>query len=255
MRSTCWRCRKPRACRACVDWYGRRAVLIPGVIIAIVAALLFITWESLAGLIVARIVTGVASGNGGDRDGLSVRSGCRLGCGSHAPFGIVARSPTSAASRAAAGRGIACRYEPNGLTLPMSSSLLPSSSQHSPWRARPTDVRASTRPTYRPQRLRAPVRARGQFIAATIGASLAFAVFGLFAGLAGTFLAGPLHHPSAALAGFAIFLTFGAGVVVQTTTISWPAHRLLAAGIAPIIFGLCVLVYSAGPLLRAWHCS
>ncbi|MGH2881782.1 MAG: MFS transporter, partial [Solirubrobacteraceae bacterium] len=50
------------------------------------------------------------------------------------------------------------------------------------------------RSRYHPQHLRAPVKARGQFIAATTGAFLSFAVFGLFAGLAGTFLAGPLHH-------------------------------------------------------------
>jgi hypothetical protein len=43
----------------------------------------------------------------------------------------------------------------------------------------------------------------------------------------------------------AIFLTFASGVLVQTTTTSWPAPRLLAAGIAPIIIGLSVLVASA----------
>jgi MFS family permease len=66
----------------------------------------------------------------------------------------------------------------------------------------------------------------------------------LLAGLTGTFLAGPLHQPSPALTGLAIFLTFGSGVLVQTTTTSWPAPRLVAAGIAPIIIGLCVLVAS-----------
>ena len=101
------------------------------------------------------------------------------------------------------------------------------------------------RPSYRPQRLRAPAQARGQFLAATTGAFLTFAVGGLLAGLAGTFLAGPLHHPSAVLTGFAIFLNFGAGVLVQTTTTHWPAHRLIAAGIAPLLIGLVVLVASA----------
>ncbi len=57
-------------------------------------------------------------------------------------------------------------------------------------------------PSYRPQLLRAPAQARGRFIAATTGAFLIFAVGGLFAGLAAAFLAGPLHHPSAALTGF-----------------------------------------------------
>ena len=63
--------------------------------------------------------------------------------------------------------------------------------------------------------------------------------------MAGAFLAGPLHHPSPALTGLTIFLTFGTGVLVQSVTTSWPAHRLVAAGIAPMIVGLGVLVASA----------
>ena len=100
------------------------------------------------------------------------------------------------------------------------------------------------RPKYRPQRLTAPANGRSQFLAATTGVCTAFAVGGLFAGLAGTFLAGLLHQPSPALTGLTIFLTFGAGVLVQTTTTSWPVCRLLAAGIVPMI-GLRLLVLSA----------
>ena len=44
------------------DWYGRRAVLIPALALAAVAALVFIAWMSLAGLLVARLLTGVALG-------------------------------------------------------------------------------------------------------------------------------------------------------------------------------------------------
>lgn len=104
---------------------------------------------------------------------------------------------------------------------------------------------AHPRPRYRPQHLSVPANARGQFTAATAGAFLCFAVFGLFAGLAGAFLAGPLHHPSPALCGVTIFLSFGTGVVVQTTTTSWPPHRLIAAGIGPALAGLALLVASA----------
>jgi hypothetical protein len=100
-------------------------------------------------------------------------------------------------------------------------------------------------PRYRPQQLKVPAEAKGQFLAAIAGAALSFASWGLFAGLAGRFLAGPLQHPSPALTGAAIFVTFGAGIVVQTTTTNWSAHRLLSAGIPTIILGLAVLVASA----------
>src|SRR5215217_3184839 len=42
-----------------------------------------------------------------------------------------------------------------------------------------------------------------------------------------------------------MLLNFGAGVLVQTTTTRWPASKLIAAGIAPTIIGLIVLVASA----------
>ncbi len=101
------------------------------------------------------------------------------------------------------------------------------------------------RPRYRPQRLRVPPHTRAQFFAALVGTFLCFAVFGLFAGLAGRFLAGPLGHPSPALAGLAIFLTFAAGVTVQVATMSGAAGRLIGAGIPPTLIGLAILVASA----------
>ena len=101
------------------------------------------------------------------------------------------------------------------------------------------------RPRYRPQRLSAPEHARGRFFAAIAAVFVTFSAGGLLAGLSGTFLAGPLHHPSPALTGLAIFLTFGSGVVVQTTTTSWPIRRLVATGIVMITVGLGVFVASA----------
>ena len=44
------------------DWYGRRAVLIPAMVVAAAAAVLFIAWQSLTGLLVARVLTGLALG-------------------------------------------------------------------------------------------------------------------------------------------------------------------------------------------------
>jgi MFS family permease len=44
------------------DWYGRKAVLIPAVTLAVAAAVLFISWNSLTGLLLARVTTGLALG-------------------------------------------------------------------------------------------------------------------------------------------------------------------------------------------------
>jgi predicted MFS family arabinose efflux permease len=230
------------------DWYGRRAVLIPGLVLAAAAAVVFIAWQSLPGLLVARVLTGVALGasvatatayiadlDAGPDGAPSRRSGI---VATIANVGGLAVGPLIA--------GVLAQYTPDGLTLPyvlllvalLGSVVLVA---FSPESRQPADPR----PTYRPQRLRAPAGARREFIAAATGAFLVFAVGGLFAGLAGRFLAGPLHHPSAALTGLVIFLNFGTGVLVQTTTSRWPARRLIAAGLPTMLIGLVVLVASA----------
>ena len=230
------------------DWYGRRVVLLPAIAIAIVGALVLLTSRSLAGLMVGRVLTGVALG------AAVATATAFLTDLDTGPGGVTPRRTGIVATIANIG-GLACgpliagllaRYAPRGLTLPydvflaaLVLSLL--AVAFSPEGRRPV----RPRPRYRPQRLALPAAAREQFTAATTGVFLCFAVFGLFAGLAGMFLAGPLDHPSPALCGLAIFLTFGAGVVVQTTTTHWAPRRLIAAGIAPMIVGLGVLVASA----------
>jgi predicted MFS family arabinose efflux permease len=230
------------------DWYGRRAVLVPAVALAAVAALVFISWKSLPALLVARVLSGVALGgtaaaatayitdldSGGD--GVPTR---RAGIvATTANVGGLALGPLVS--------GLFARYLPDGLTLPYLVmlaalviallSLVIAPDGHLPMQPRPR---------YRPQRLSAPESARGRFFAAIAAVFVTFSAGGLLAGLSGTFLAGPLHHPSPALTGLAIFLTFGSGVVVQTTTTSWPIRRLVATGIVMITVGLGVFVASA----------
>ena len=230
------------------DAYGRRAVLIPGLLVAVVAAVAFLTWTSLPGLLVARLLTGVALGasvatatayitdlDAGPDGTPSRRSGI---VATIANIGGLAVGPLVA--------GVLAQYVPYGLTLTF-IILLAALIAAIAVVARSPEGRAPVqpRPHYRPQRLRAPAQARGQFVAASTGAFLTFAVGGLLAGLAGRFLAGPLHHPSAVLTGLVIFLNFGAGVLVQSTTTRWAPHRLVAAGLVPLLVGLVVLVVSA----------
>jgi MFS family permease len=229
------------------DIYGRRTVLIPSLLVAGVASVVFLAWTSLAGLLVARLLTGVALGAGvatatayiADMDSAadgtpSRRSGI---VATIANVGGLAIGPLLA--------GALAQYVHGGLTLTFVVLLAAlivavgvvarSPEGHEP---------AQPRPSYRPQRLRAPAHARGQFIAAATGGFLTFAVGGLLAGLAGRFLAGPFHHPSAVLTGLVIFLNFGAGVLVQSTTTRWPAHRLISFGLEPLLIGLIVVVAS-----------
>ena len=230
------------------DWYGRRFVLRPALALAAAAAVVFLAWQSLAGLLVARVLTGVALGAAvatatafitdldADPSGAPTRRAAVVA--TIANIGGLAFGPLVA--------GLLASYTAHPLTLPFVVSLAALVAAIVAVSLAP-ETRPASRPLppYRPQRLAAPRGTRRQFAAAITGAFTAFAVFGLFAGLAGSFLAGPLGHPSPALTGLTIFLTFSAGVVVQTTTIHWPARRLVAVGTGPVIVGLCLLVASA----------
>jgi Major Facilitator Superfamily len=230
------------------DWYGRRVALIPAMAVAAVAAVLFISWHSLAGLLLARVLTGVALGATvatatayiADLDAGPDRAVTRRAevVGGVANVGGLAIGPLAT--------GVLARYAPDELTLPYvvllvalvgaALGVLLSPEGH---------PAADPLPRYRPQRPTVPAGTRGGFLAAITGVALAFATWGLFAGLAGRFLAQTLHHPSPALTGAAVFLTFGSGAVVQITTSRWPARRRLVAGIPTMVVGLTILVASA----------
>jgi hypothetical protein len=73
---------------------------------------------------------------------------------------------------------------------------------------------------------------------------------GLFAGLADTFLAGTLHHPSPALVGLSNLLAFGGAVAAQVAILRWPVRRQLVTASTAMVVGLAVLVVSTSELER-----
>jgi MFS family permease len=98
---------------------------------------------------------------------------------------------------------------------------------------------------YHTQRVSVPAHARGQFFAATAGAALAFAAFGLFTSLAGYFLVGTLHRTALSLAGATVFTVFAGATATQFVTISWSRRAVLITGMACMVLGLGVVVLSA----------
>jgi len=220
------------------DWYGRKTVLIPAVLTALAAAVILTASKSLPGLLIGRVVTGLALGAAVATAtayltdlGTSVKKAGIVG--TVANIGGLALGALIA--------GVLARYVAHPLTVPYLVFIAALTAAVLAVIASP-EGRPALRPSprYRAQRLKAPAGAKAQFTAAIIGVFLAFAAFGLFAGLAGTLLAGPFHDMSEALTGLTIFLTFGSGVVVQTTTTSWSLRRLVSFGICVTIVGLAV---------------
>ena len=239
------------------DWYGRKAVLIPALALAAVAAVVFIAWQSLTGLLLARVLPVWRSAPPSrprprtsptwtpGPTAPSRRSGSSA---TIANVGGLAIGPLAA--------GLLAHYMPDGLTLTF-VVLLAGLIAAIGVVARSPEGREPVHPLpqYRPQRLRAPARrARSSWRRAPARSSPSPSA-GCSRDSPARFLAGPLHHPSAVLTGLVIFLNFGAGVLVQSTTTRWAPHRLIAAGLVTIIAGLTSSSDRRGLARQPCRCS
>jgi MFS family permease len=228
------------------DFYGRRRLLLPAVCISVVSAIVFVASKSLAGLLVARFINGISIG-------IVASTATAYLAELHAigrPRATAQQAQLTASSVNVGGlavgallAGLLAQWVAHPLTLPyfvflaalvlsaVGVAMLPET------RGAPT-----ARPRYRPQRLSIPPADRGRYFAAALGTFVAFAANGLFAGLAGVFLAVTLHHPSLALAGGVVGAMFGAAVGAQFLTVGWSVTRDLQAGMAAMVIGIGLAV-------------
>src|SRR5690348_4425871 len=228
------------------DWYGRRRLLLPSLGLAIGSAIVFVVSKSLAGLLVGRLLNGIAIG-------IVVSTATAYLSELHAvgrPDAAVQRAQLTASAIPILGpgvgslvAGILAQWVAYPLTMPylvfLTAILLGTIGV-----AVSPETRAALNPhpRYRPQRVSVPHEARSTYFAATLTAFVAFATFGLFAGLTGLFLASTLHESSLALAGLVLCGISAAAVAAQILTAAWPTTRELEAGMAAMVAGLGLAV-------------
>jgi Major Facilitator Superfamily len=224
------------------DWYGRRRLLLPSLGIAIASAMVFLASKSLAGLMVARLINGVAVGivtSTATAYLLELRAIAR-------PDEPPRRAQLTATSINVGGLGVGAltagvlaQWVPAPLTVPylvVLAALVVATIGVA--LAPETHEGPTPSPRYRPQRLSVPDDGRARFFAAALSAFMAFAAQGLVTALAGLFLSGTLHQTSQALAGGVLFAMFAAGVGAQIVTATWPVTRVFEAGMGAMFIGL-----------------
>ncbi|MFG1819002.1 MFS transporter [Kribbella sp. NPDC049174] len=224
------------------DWLGRRRVALLAVLAEVLSAVIFLVWQDVPGLLVARFICGVGVGvltatatahlselrqvarpdEDPSRSAL-ISSMVNLGGLAFGPLvgGLLAQYVSSPLERP---------YEIFLVLLLLSAvgiALVPE-----------TVERLEERPAYRPQRVALPSAAKPLFFATAIGAFAAFAIFGLFTSLAPTFLAGTLHHTSRLLAGVVTFVVFLAGATSQVVFVRMTRPHQLRLGLVLMSFGL-----------------
>ena len=217
---------------------GRRAVMFAAVSTMIVAAAELAAWQALPGLLIGRLITGVAVG---------------LVAGTAITYLIELRLRADANASPAGARTIGTSVNVGGLGIgPLVAGCLAA------WVAHPLTVPylvwiglgvvalaslAAAPETGAPAAGHSPFSVRLPVPAGAAGLA-AFAANGLFAGLSGLLLATVFHHTSHALAGATLFVVFTAGVLSQLITGTLRASRVFAFGTVSMLSGLLLLVTS-----------
>lgn len=231
------------------DRFGRRRVLVPAVLVSVLAGFVFLFWSSLPGLLVARVLTGLAVGaitatatvhlaelhraarpEAGGRRAEVVAVAANLG-------GIGSGPLVSGLLADTAADPLRLPYLVFSLLLVVGAiglSLVPETAP----------VLESPGP-YRPQRVRVPAADRPLYAAAALTGFAAFAVFGLFTSVAPTLLTDMLAAPPSHTAtGAVAFVTFAAGALGQVLLGGRSPRRNLPIGAAAVAAGLGTLAFA-----------
>ena len=227
------------------DWLGRRRIILVAISVEIVAAVLFLVWPEVPGLIVARFVNGVGVGM------LTATATAHL-----SELRAVARPEEGPATSGTVSSfvnigglalgalvsGVLAQYVVAPLVVPYALFLVLLVVAAAAVALVPETVeRQEERHAYRPQRVSLPTGSRPTFFAAGAGAFSAFAIFGLFTSLAPSFIAGTLHEPSRLVAGAVTFAVFGAAAVSQVLTARLAPVRQLQLAVALMSLGLVAM--------------
>jgi MFS family permease len=228
------------------DWLGRRRVMATGLFMNVASAFLFVIEPGLAGLIVARVISGFSIGL---TTATATAYLAELHLRAH-PDASRRRAQILAIAVNLGGiglgpliAGLLAQFAPAPLALPYVVVGLLLTALATLVLATPETVSPpASRPRWRPQHVVVAVKARRQFVAACLAGLTAFAVFGVFSSLVPRFLADTMGNTSLAIAGTVAFTVFVSGALAQMALSPLTSTQLLRAGVPSLLVGLAVLV-------------
>ncbi|MEJ8282864.1 MFS transporter [Curtobacterium citreum] len=232
------------------DVHGRKPLILVSIALELVAAVLFLVWNDVTGLIVARLVTGLgvgtltatatahlgelrvrATGSSDSAKGASVTAGAvNLG-------GLSLGALVGGALAEFVGAPLMVPYVVFVVALAVAFVLVLVVPE--------TVARPETRVAYRPQRMQAPEGKAPAFWAAGAAAFAALAVQGLFTSVAPTFLGTTFHVTDRLAAGATTFGVFAASAVSQIVFARLSQRAQIRLGMVLLVGGLAVLAVAA----------
>lgn len=230
------------------DRFGRRRVLVPAVLVSVLAGFVFLSWSTLPGLLLARVLSGLAVGAITATATVhlaELHRAARPEAGRRRAEIVAVAANLGGIGLGPLGSGLLADVAADPLRLPylvvtvllvfaaIGLSLVPE-----------TAPELDPPGPYRPQRVRVPASERGLYYAAALTAFTALAVFGLFTSVTPTLLSDLLDAPSHTLTGAVVFATFAAGATGQVLLAGRPPRGTLTAGAGLVAAGLSVLAVS-----------
>src|SRR3954469_25860959 len=222
------------------DQFGRRRVLLVGLIFAALSAVSFLLAHGLALLIVGRVLSGLAAGVFTGTATAALVDLAGTGRGARATM-VATGSSMGGLGLGALLAGVLAQVAPQPLRLTFWVDLgLVLLAILAVW-AIPETVDVPEQPRLRIRRPDVPVQVRPAFLRAAIAGFAGFAVLGLFTAVTPSFLLDLLHEPSHALSGALVFTLFAASALGQVALAGPLGHRAMAAGCGGLIVGMGLL--------------
>lgn len=233
------------------DVLGRRPILTAALLAEVAAAILFLVWPALPGLLVARFVSGVGIG------ALTASATAQLAelHGRWRGSGALAGAVATVANIGGLGlgpliAGALAVLAPAPLVLPFVVYLVVLVLATATALLVPETVRRpDPLPRYRPQRVAVDPAARSAFLAAGVAVFAGFSVFGLFSAVTPTVLARVFGASSPLTVGAVTWSVFTAGALAQLAFLKASLRLSLVVSVAAIVAGLAAL--GIAPVLPA----
>ncbi|MEU1675223.1 MFS transporter [Streptomyces roseifaciens] len=219
------------------DKIGRRATLVPALVVAAASSVVFIALPTLPGLFAGRLLSGVSVG-------LTTGAATAYLRELHPspPRAALVASVTNMAGLGSGAllSGVLVEYAPSPEVLPYTvliALLLPGAAL-----ALLPERAAARGGGIRPQRIGVPPAVRRPFTAAAVAVFASFALLGLLAALAGNFLVEGLHNHSRLAVGLVAFSAFGSAGAAQLLAVRVTPRAGLVAGMTAVPVGLALIV-------------
>jgi MFS family permease len=220
------------------DAIGRRPVLLGGLVFALASAVVFLFADSVAVLLVGRLLSGLSAGI---FTGTATAAVVEALPAAQRERGAVVATVANIGGLGAGPilAGLLVQYESHALTLPFVVHIVLVVLAIAAVLIAPETSDRTGRIGM--QRLSVPVEARAVFITAATAAFAGFAVMGLFTSVAPAFVANVVGNDNHAVGGAVASSIFLASAVAQLAGRRIAPARAVAAGSAVLVIGMVIL--------------